>query len=313
MPGPSGEIKYQDYIQKTHANMMFGANDDAIGTTLDLFITNLHNMADILTDADEGLLSLNPYTSVVSYNPDTDLSQAQSTVNSFSALVSEIDEISTWNTMVDAAFDKLSKLLPDTSQVDSEVTSYEAAAKTQLANSYNRVAAGFFDINGVVGTAFPSALAMLELSFTTDVNRFRAERTHQADKNRAMVMAQAVDSMTRLLQTKLQGSANTVNMQGRQAGMTIAAKEDQRIADTNLSVDETFWRMRALRSGLDVLKGPAGVAAGPEGPSKFDRIMSGVLTSFSMAGQLGQITGSVEAGVGAFVLGSLASVFAANQ
>jgi len=312
MGGPSGEIKYQPYVQDAHAEMLYGDTAAAYATGLAGDFDSL-NMSFILTDTTTGIMNVNPYTGIAAYNPDTDLSLAQAAVDSYSGLISSVDETGTWGQMVDAAYAKLDTLLPSTAQVDSEVTAYEAAAKTQLANSYNRVAAGFSDINGVVGTAMPTALAMLELSFTTDVNRFRAERTHQADKNRAQAMLHSIDAMTNLLQTRIQGTATVAGMQIQRSASTIAAKEDQRIADTALSVDETFWRMRALRSGLDVLSGPSGVASGPEGPTKTERIMSGIGNSFAAGAEVGVQSGSLPLGLAVFGLGALATIFAANN
>ena len=305
MSGPSGEISFLDYVQETHAMMLYGTDvDTATGINL---VGASHNLGSILiTDCGNAdaspLLATNPYSSNNEYDPDTDLSSAQALVDDLITSTGTIDEQSTWSDMLALANDNVDLLLPSDSDIEAEVAVFAAEAKKQLIQSYNRVSAGFFDINGVVGTAFPAALAQLEASYNNDVNAFRARRLNEARNTHTLAITQSISDMISLMQLKMSSKAVSTSAQRSQSMFKIAAKSDQLRADIALDVDEVMFNLNVLRASGNILSAPQGNPVGPKGPTESQRLLSGIGAAISAGATVAQSSGPV-AGIATAIAG----------
>jgi len=181
--GSSGTVSYSAYLQDFHKEIL----NNTTGTpTSDFYIeTEINTIG-----------ASNPFASKNAYVPDVRTTEMQ-------------DE-----------FDRMKSIALDTADefLFETVNSFTDSHRLRLMQSTNRVAGMFFDINAVVGTAYPSALALLEIGFNRDVTNFKGE----ANKARAELALSAVDVQHSMSRTKLAAEAdedklnltNTINISG---------------------------------------------------------------------------------------------------
>ncbi len=143
--GNSGQVSHQQYLTSWHSEFMYNAVSGPAAVLMD---TNIMDITDLTTTAGGG----NPYTGVVSYDPDTDITDAFVRINNFADVV-----------------DAMGTTIAD------DVNTFEKRQRLLLARSTNRVAGMFRDINGALSTAYPSALALLEDGYNQDVAAYTAK------------------------------------------------------------------------------------------------------------------------------------------
>lgn len=290
--GNAGKVAYPAYIQTFHGNILGDGTTTAAVKDID------GHIADLLTGT-------NPYAGVTAHDPDADITTIQTRTTVFADVVDGIDEQGTWSAMIDEVTSRLDDILPSLSDIDTEVTEFEAQSRNNLAQSYNRITAGLFDINAVISTAFPSALAVVEDGFATDVSRFRAERQQQVQRERTLIIQQSVNSMINLLNLRVTGTAGSVTAQDGTSKTRIAALADQINQDLAYDVDEAYWKLDAVLKGGSGIGLISGLAAGQKGPTKIQSILGGAAIGAGIGIQAGIATGSLGIGVATALIGSI--------
>ena len=197
--------------------------------------------------------------------------------------------------------------------LDADIDTFEEDSLPNLARSYNRMSAGFADINAVSSTAFIGGLSLLESAFNSDVSRYRASRKLEINRQKAAIILQGVSTMAQMYSIKLQSLQASAQLSEGHAIAEINAKNAQLMQDLNLTIDENFWEMAVLERGSAMIGAIGGVAAGPKPPTKLEQLTAGIANAASMALQIGTATHSPIAGVLTLIGGSLLASANANQ
>jgi len=299
MPGQAGTISYPPYIQAFHGYML----GDGI----------LDPPTDVTKQMDAVLLADNPHSGVAAVDPDIYLGEAAIRVTELGSEADFFDPQTTWDTYAETALAKAEDMVNSGVDLDADVDTFEEDSLPNLARSYNRMSAGFADINAVSSTAFIGGLSLLESAFNSDVSRYRASRKLEINRQKAAITLQGVSTMAQMYSIKLQSLQASAQLSEGHAIAEINAKNAQLMQDLNLTIDENFWEMAVLERGSAMIGAIGGVAAGPKPPTKLEQLTAGVANAASMALQIGTATGSPAAGLLTLIGGSLLTNAQVNQ
>ena len=303
MSFPSGEVGFPEYLEGFHSELLMGAPADTAVPALS---------TDVQTIVNSMLAGGNPYDGVASYDPSSHLDMVQEKVDQFESMVLTMDDVTDWDRMVDAAISRVDDMMSIV-DVEADVAEFTAAAKNDLARAVNRIAAGFFDINAVVSTAFPSALAIVEADHLHGIARYRTERNLQTQRDRTMAILQSVNEMGKFLTMKAQTLQNVANAQLSTAQTSIMSYNDQIKMDLGLQVDEANWELAVLGGGANMMGAIGGIPTMPAKMTPLQQALTGIGNSAGFAVSVGSATGSFEIGLATMAAGSILSFFTAGR
>ena len=303
MSFPSGEVGFPAYLEGFHSELLMGAPADTAVPALS---------TDVQTIVNSMLAGGNPYDGVASYDPSSHLDMVQEKVDQFESMVLTMDDVTDWDRMVDAAISRVDDMMSIV-DVEADVAEFTAAAKNDLARAVNRIAAGFFDINAVVSTAFPSALAIVEADHLHGIARYRTERNLQTQRDRTMAILQSVNEMGKFLTMKAQTLQNVANAQLSTAQTSIMSYNDQIKMDLGLQVDEANWELAVLGGGANMMGAIGGIPTMPAKMTPLQQALTGIGNSAGFAVSVGSATGSFEIGLATMAAGSILSFFTAGR
>lgn len=264
--GSAGNVDYPDYLKDMQGIILYGGlAADGVPIPSGAGLNILSRVMGTDAEAKMTGTDANPYFGVSAFIPDSELQSAVTELNDLEAIL-------------------------DTANMQNQIieleTSFRDRHKFNLAQSYSRVTAVMGGSGAAMGTAFPTALAMLEVGFNNDVKNFKL-----------MTEIEMVKSKTVAVQLRLEYLRSRV-----------AIKVDQSRQDVGYNFDEEMWDLsvysRAL-TGIGAIAGVSTIKTDGE-PSKFSSIMGGAASGASTGMMVGGAQGAV---VGAGI-GALAGAFA---
>ena len=225
----------------------------------------------------------NPYTFAEFYNPDNEVNELDERYRSFVGCIATLDEFSLWRRMIDEVSDRVDDILGDTDdETELSVDAFKEKAKDRLFESKQRIMAGMFDINAVVSTAFPAALALGEDQYLNDVDSYEADLNLKEKTQRALVYGQAVESMSRLLQLRVAGQQTTVEIAKQKGLFDIAAYTDYVKDNLDADVEGAFWQTSILTRNGSALQLGAGIAPAQGQLSRKQEVLTGIFNTASL-------------------------------
>ena len=203
----------------------------------------------------------NPYTFAEFYNPDDEIDELDARYRSFVGCVTSLDEFSLWRRMIDEVSDRVDDILGETdNETELSVEAFKEKAKDRLFESKQRIMAGMFDINAVISTAFPAALALGENQYLNDVDSYEADLNLKEKTQRALVYSQAVESMSKMLQLRIAGQQTAIEAARQKGLFDIAAYTDYVKDNLDADVEGAFWQTSILTRNGSALQLGAGIA-----------------------------------------------------
>lgn len=314
MGGPTGKVSFPAGLAEFHqgtpaaglplaAKSMLGVADFSAATGAAIIDIDL--MSTLVTMMDTGG---NPFASVNAFNPDTILSKTEDRVDAFVSLAETIDQSADWEAMCLTALNRADSILA-ADELEVEVANFESKSEGELARGYNRITAGFFDINAVVSTSFPAGLASLEEQHRANVSRFRTERTVQRARERSFVVMQSISDMVQLFSLKIQAESGAAQLQQQSGFQKIAVKDSQTATDVGFNVDESNYNLETLKSGSTVLAALNNAPIVPKGLTRAQSALSGLTAGAGFGINIGIATGNFGIGaIGALVGGALGAL-----
>jgi len=262
--------------------------------------------------------AVNPYTDLLAYDPDNDLSEMAAEVLSFKGYANQVD----WEAMYPRIY-ALATSLVDTyvgggTYVSAKAAAHAAILDTDLAAKvYPKFEAGMRDINAVMTSAFAIGRAILSLDRNDKVDRFTADIELQTARDRNTMINQVASELLRIFlqRTEFQRAIAAICLDyGR---LKIAAKGDEATEQKSIDADEAKWGMakyQYMANMLAALNGGVSSGAMPvsEG-SKTSRVLGGALSGASAGAMIGAaITGGSQEGGGyGAIIGGLAGALLA--
>lgn len=303
----SGVTSIPAYVQEFHAEILQGdPATDGSGTPVDLGNFNIGYVLSELSTLG------NPYQNAAIYDPESDLDQFEDRVNVFRDFWSGFDPLTLWTSYVEAATEAIDNINTTVDEIEDAVTEFTNKAVVDLARGYNRIASMLFEGNAVIGSTYPGALAVLESQYLTDVNKFRADLTLQARREKMNLVFQSVGQLSQLLSTGISTHQIDVDASLQLAKFRIAAKTDQLAGDLQYNVEELTWDLNLLKSGADAAGAISGIGGSQEKPSQMQSRLVGGMTGLALGASLGVVSGIPEVGfIAAPLFGMIGALAAA--
>ncbi len=263
--GSTGTVDHPGYLKNIQSILLFG---DVNTATLNFATNKAAAPADGRNIIDRVMggngqttmigTSANPFFGVAAFSPDPDLQAAVTELNDLEAI---LDTANMQNQIV---------------ELDN---TFKERHKFNLAQSYSRVTAIMAGTGAAMGTAFPTALALLEVGFNTDVKDMKLKAEGEMLQRKIQTVALRLD----YLKTKL------------------AIKTDQNRQDVTYNTDEAFWDLNVYLRASTAIGAISGVDAIKQSgePGGLQSILGGMAGGASLGLQAGGPTGAaIGAGVG---------------
>ena len=254
-------------------------------------------------------LGASTFPALTVYDPDTDLATMLTAINTFSALVSAIDEHTDYDTIYANATALADAYFDPAAYITARVTAHSTTLDTELNTKiYPRFLAGMRNINAVLSSAFVIGQAAIAQYKLDKVAKFQADMELQVISKRVEVIQAIAAEMMRLKLQKLEFNRAIAAMTLDYARLVISAKEDEFVETKSAAIEALKWPLEKYKYGANLLAGITGGVSGTaaaEG-SKSARIIGSALSGAAAGAMIGAATigGGGGEGIGA-VLGAV--------
>ena len=279
--GSSGEIDYPEYMKDFQGDMLNHEGADTI--------------TDSMVDVMNTMLGNSPFTGMVAYDPDSDLSESESSVDDLSTLVALLS--------AGTGLDSLISSVLDDSRIDDSVTEFAADLDDRLTSEVlPRFEGGMRDINAVSSSAFAIGKSIIESAQTRQVAKYSADLHMKAFGDDAIqIIGLKLDYQKLLTHSTIE--SNRIKIVAKKEEVDAGFKIDQADAKWDINVFQPSANMLASIAG-------GGGVTGEEGPSQLQSAiggaMSGAVAGAMVGAKMGSAGGPWGAAIGA-VLGAASS------
>lgn len=291
--GTSGKVDYPTYMKTTHNEWL--DNTGAASVTTGNDITSLMMTA----------IGANPFSSLVAYDPDSDIAAALAKVVNFEALNFNTFVASVLsNTLTPAvtAVDAALGITDTTSYLNSLVDAYsdqiQADVEQKALPIFER---GMQDINAVMSSAFVIGRALILAEKDRNVARYTAEQYLRAFEHRITLLTQAMDTQLKAFSAEAVFKQAVAHLFTEAYRIKIVAKKEE--IDTEMHIEEAIgkWPLEAYHYGCNVMAciGSASVQTAPK-PNRFMSAIGGALSGAGVGAMLGS---PITAGIGGLLGG----------
>lgn len=273
----AGEVNYPPHILLTHQDLLHGGYSDTFdGAFLaGLTQTSWYLMADITTAR-----ALTPHDAVDAYDPTADIARAQARID---ALTNTVDAIDPTLTIADHAANAAS-LVDNTilknQRITDAVNAFDQNTKARHLRAASRIAVGYFDIRATMTDQFGMSMALNELARRNEVSAFEANLRLQFEDKRADAILGVIQATGAMLGTQIQSSTIGATLQEQLVKTATTAQQDRIEFDLAREVDSALWDLNLYQYAWQGL-GAISSQPLPQGPTKFERGLSGLATGVS--------------------------------
>lgn len=257
MAFPGQAESFPSYMSFYHRQML-GIDIDTPETPAADWADSRYDHA-FITYLEDALDAGNPYLDIVSYDPDTDIMDMESSQSSLNSIASSINPTTTWGSYVDAAVAKMSTAPLSSSDVDNAVDNFERKMMPSFARRINEMTAGMADINAVNGSAFIMGMFLLGQGMNTEVAEYRSKLDLSVADRRMALVLQGAQDMARILLLKMESQKAATAILGDFMKYKIQAKNEKIKQDIDYTVREQTWYVDLHKHGMDMLSAISGM------------------------------------------------------
>lgn len=231
------------------------------------------------------LSGASPYNSAFAYNPEPDLDASLDALDTFSDEVdsfgaSEYDGFaSSSRNIVDAA-------LYPVSDIAAEVTAFRETQVAPLALSVGRLAAGMADALSSMTSAFPFAVAMLELENTRTGDLMQAQMQRERGQARLGTAAQLTVAMADTRNNEISHKRSVAMLRFEIAKATIQSQTARLEQELAIDVEDARWDLSLFTYAGNLMAASQGASSLPERVPRGQQMMSNAMGMISMLGPL---------------------------
>ena len=272
--GSSGEVDYPAHMKAFQEDML---NHDGAD-----------NITDSMVDVMNTMLGNSPFTGMVAYDPDSALSNSESSVDDFSTLVALLS--------AGTGLDSLISSVLDESRIDDSVTEFAADLDDRLNSEIlPRFEGGMRDINAVVSSAFAVGKSIIESAQARQVAKYSAD----------LHMKAFGDDAIRIIGLKLDYQKLLTHFTIESNRIKIVSKKEEVDAGFKIDSADAKWDIGVFQPSANMLASIAGSSGivPSEGPSQTQSALGGAMSGAAMGAMVGGVPGAVVGGV----LGAAAS------
>lgn len=286
MSAANGAVTYPTHITEVHAEVL---GWDTSAPELEASLTD-----NMLTIVNTMWGITNPYESKSPYDPDTALADLKDDLDYLRAASMGSNELVTWAAMIAQVEGQIDLLVPTDTELDAEVQAMSENQEIMLAQSYNRISAGFFDNLAVISTAFPTAFAVLEAQHNSNLALFESKLRAERNRDRLTAYVSGVSSMTQIMGIRMQSMQNTYQMHDSYAKAKITALNNEISQEADMRENEAFWDLQILQGGATLIGSVAGIPGMSKGMSKWQMALNTIGTVGGVfTGMIGGLGGGI--------------------
>lgn len=298
--GTSGTVDFPAHMKVIHQNWLDNTGVDVLSTSM--------------TDAMENAIGSSPYTTLMAYDPSTELAENSAAIAAYAAILAGIAPTTDWSTMYTQA---VTSVGANNGIAEADIIADGAAFADQLDDQINtkilpQFRRGMQDINAVVSSAFPIGEAIILAFRDRDVAKYLSGLRIAAIDMRSKGYLEASQQMLHLEMQRIawhEGYAKIVVEANR---IRIVANKEQTDVNSEIDVHDALWDLEVFQHGANLLGSIGGGTSSPKGPSRAASALGGAMTGAASGAMVGAaVGGPVGAGVGAVIGGvaGLASAF----
>ncbi len=289
--GSSGKVEYPAYMQTAHGRWL-----DASGAD-----TPTYSVTDLLNAA----WGNNPFTGLVTYDPDLDIAAALVKLVSFGALTlptSLADAITNLITPTTTLVDgTIMNLGVDTDRTGEVIEAYADQLDADIAAKVLPVfQRGMQDINAVMSSAFVIGESLILAERDRNVAKFSAELWFKAYQMRVELIPRLAEIELKYFATLSEYLRNVAHMFIEFYRIKIVAKREEFDDQMHVDESEAKWDIELYQHASNVM---AGIAGGshlvPNKPNKFASSIGGALSGAAAGAMMGSVIPGIGTGVGA--------------
>lgn len=276
--GSTGNVELPAHITAAHKDML---NRSVVGISSgNSWVELFNNIAS----------AASPYSGEVSADPDSFLSDMDTSLSSLEALVDGLASSGTFD-------DYAANILDDTF-IENEIEAYSDILTEDIENkTVPRFEAGMRDINAVNSSAFVLGKALIYTERDRQIAKFSAD----------MFLKVKHEDALRVIITRLQYQEMLTRLSIEKSRYGIIAKSEESERTLEYKYKDSVFDISLIQGGSNLLAGPSGgVVYDNKGPNKTQTAMGGALTGAAAGAQVGGPYGAVIGGVVGLAAGYLA-------
>ena len=287
--GSSGEVQFAAYIEAYHKTLMDDTGGDALNSALTVF--NAANLA----------LTADPYQLVNAHNPDTSISDIDTTFNAEYAHIVAMNpatNIRTYATEAKAAYDSI---VNDT-EINESVEDFDNETNPEFQTQLSQFTGAMADIGAVNSSAFIFGLANMHRKRWASVKKYRSDLKMKSWDKRLDYIMKAKAMMLQVLSDKTKMGASYASLSDQVAKTKVQMKNDQTKFDAEFDVKNAMWEMNLVERGMKAIGAPGGGSAVvPNEPSQGQSALAGAASGAAAGAALGPWGAAAGAGIGALM------------
>lgn len=300
--GTSGTVDFPAHMKVIHQNWLDNTGVDVLSTSM--------------TDAMENAIGSSPYTALMAYDPDAELSENSAAITAYAAVLAGIDPVTNWAALYAQAVASVGAV---NGLSEAEIIANADAFANQLDDEINtkilpQFRRGMQDINAVVSSAFPIGEAIILAFRDRDVAKYLSGLRIAAIEMRNKGYLEAAQQMLHLQMQRVawhEGYAKIVIENNR---IKIVAKKEETDVNSEIDVHDALWDLEVFQHGANLLGSIGGGTSSPKGVGRAASAIGGGLSGAAGGAMLGAQIGAAGGPIGAAggaVIGAIAGIASA--
>jgi hypothetical protein len=306
--GSSGEVVLPTYAMAQHARWMHNktptfemvglsgtAATDYTSYTGDLAAQPEYHVHDEMVDA----AALNPFVGVQAYDPDSDLSRIENSLDDFADVVEGLAPEDMMALAVASALESVDTDIYSEDDIATAVQAHEARTEEGYQRRVSGVLAPLFAGRATMSTGFDGALSLMANQREAEIQDYSAKLGLIGQEKRISLAVQFTEQFIGLVQLQLTSHQALTSLTKDVAQMRIVGMQDQIATDLGYDEAEARWRPDMFEYGAQMLSAYAGAGPVPRPQSKGERIMGALTTAGTVGLQAGMALKNPQIGFGA--------------
>lgn len=263
--GGSGKVEYPAYMETKHSAWL----------------------DDVDTIIQANLTSASPYNGETAYVPDTVIGYAQTAVDTFETTVTGIDDTAEWERFLAIAEVHADTFLYSDDMIRDARNAFNNRSEDEFIAGVNNLSNWAGGVGAVDSSAFPIALALLEMDRERRVDDFESGLLFELYKLRGQFLLQGTEQMMRILALRVSSEQAATQIQANVSNSTMIAKKEQ--ADRNLEIDvqDALYDIKLFQYGSTLLAGITGGVPIPKEPGTVQSALAGAAGGAAAGASLG--------------------------
>jgi hypothetical protein len=239
--GASGKIGYPTYMEGVHYQWLTLTGTDVIELS----------MAGAMNNA----LGNSPFTALVAYDPDADISAYTTIMTDFKSLIGLISETVDWAALLSQADTSLIGLA-DARVIDSVNDYADIIDDNITVKVLPRFRRGMQDINAVMSSAFVIGEAVIESFRDRDVAKYTTDIALKFESDKL----QAVEQMMKIMLQRYAWEEAYMKTAIEAYRIKIVAKKEEVDQNATLEEADARWDLEVFQYGSNLMAAPGGAA-----------------------------------------------------